>query len=56
MPVVAADGFGTKLGTGGKWTVYAQTDQMSDEKHIREHRKHEKATFAGRHGLNVDTT
>jgi hypothetical protein len=23
---------------------------------VREHRKHGKATFAGRHGLNVDTT
>jgi hypothetical protein len=31
-PVKADDGFGTKLGMAGKWTVYFDTDQMSDEK------------------------
>lgn len=31
-PAEAAEGFGTKVGTAGKWTVYVETDAMSDEK------------------------
>lgn len=31
MPAMAAEGFGTKVGSAGKWTVYVEKDAMSDE-------------------------